>query len=71
VQKTLAQHLQRVLETLAVTQAQAMTVQAIMREQRIFFGLDYDYLEDGIARVASKARYMKVLAQHRDEVGLN
>ena len=42
-----------------------------MREQRIFFGLDYDYIEDDIAHLEGKVRYMKLLAQHRKEVRNN
>jgi hypothetical protein len=40
MEKTLAEHLQRVLEALAAAESQAATVEAIMRNQRIFFGLD-------------------------------
>jgi hypothetical protein len=68
MEKTLAQHLQRVLETLALAESQAVTVQAMMRERRLFFGLDYDYLEDDIAHLKGKVRYMQLLAQHRREV---
>jgi hypothetical protein len=71
MEKTLAEHIQRMLETLAVAEAQAATVQAMMRERRIFFGLDYDYLEDDIAHLKGKVRYMKLLAQHRMEAGKN
>jgi hypothetical protein len=71
VEKTLAQHIQRMLDTLAVAESQAATVQAIMREQRIFFGLDYDYVEEDIAHLKGKVRYMKLLAQHRREVRNN
>jgi hypothetical protein len=71
MEKTLAQQLHRVLETLAVAESQAAAVQAMMREQRIFFGLDYDYIEDDIAHLKGKVRYMKLLAQHRMEVGNN
>jgi hypothetical protein len=65
VKKTLAEQIQRVLETLAIAESQAATVHAVMREQRIFFGLDYDYLEDDIAHLKGKVRYMQLLAQHR------
>jgi len=68
MQKILAEHIQRVLETLALAETQAATVQAMMREQRFFFGLDYDYLEDDIAHLKGKVRYMQLLAQHRREV---
>ena len=68
MQKTLAEHIQRVLETLALAETQAATVQAMMREQRLFFGLDYDYLEEDIAHLKGKVRYMQLLAQQRREV---
>jgi hypothetical protein len=68
MEKTLAKHLQRVLETLAIAESQATTVQSLMREQRIFFGLDYDFLEEDIAHLKGKVRYMQLLAQHRREV---
>lgn len=71
MEKTLAEQLQRMLETLVVAESQAATVQATMREQRIFFGLDYDYIEDDIAHLKGKVRYMKLLAQHRKEVRNN
>jgi hypothetical protein len=69
--KTLAQQIQDVLKTLALAESQAATAQAMMRAQHVFWGLDYDYLEDDIARVASKARYMKALADHLDRVSRN
>jgi hypothetical protein len=59
------------LDTLAVAESQAATVQAIMREQHIFFGLDYDYVEEDIAHLKGKVRYMKLLVQHRKEVRNN
>jgi hypothetical protein len=68
MQKTLAEHIQRVLVTLALAETQAATVRAMMREQRLFFGLDYDYLEEDIAHLKGKVRHMQLLAQHRREV---
>jgi hypothetical protein len=68
METTLAEQLQRVIETLTVAKAQAATVRATMREQRIFFGLDYDYIEDDIAHLKGKVRYMELLAQRRREV---
>jgi hypothetical protein len=71
MEKTLADQIQDVMKTLAMAESQAATVQAMMREQRIFFGLDYDYIEDDIAHLKGKVRYMQFLAQHRMEVGKN
>jgi hypothetical protein len=68
METTLAEQLQRVMETLVVAESQVATVRATMREQHIFFGLDYDYIEDDIAHLKGKVRYMQLLAQHRREV---
>jgi hypothetical protein len=68
VDTTLAEQIQDVIKALAAAESQAATVQATMREQRIFLGLDYDYIEDDIARLKDKVRYMKLLAQHRRNV---
>lgn len=65
---TLAEQIQDVIKALAVAESQAATVRATMREQRIFFGLDYDFIEDDIAHLKGKVRYMKLLAQHRRDV---
>jgi hypothetical protein len=66
METALAEQLQRVIETLTVAKAQAATVRATMREQRIFFGLDY--IEDDIAHLKGKVCYMELLAQRRREV---
>ena len=65
---TLAEQIQDVIKALAVAESQAATVRATMREQRIFFGLDYDFIEDDIAHLKGKVRYMQLLAQHRRDV---
>jgi hypothetical protein len=69
--KTLAQQIQDMLKALALAEAQAVTMQETMRAQHVFWGLDYEYIEDDIARVASKARYMMQLADHLDGVSRN
>jgi hypothetical protein len=71
VKQPLAELIQRVLETLAVAESQAAIVQTTMGDQRIFFGLDYDYREKDIAHLKGKVRYMKLLADHLDSVSRN
>ena len=44
-------------------------MQATMREQHIFFGLEYQCLEDDIAHLKGTVRYMQLLALHRILVG--
>jgi hypothetical protein len=71
VDTILAEQIQDVIKALAVAESQAATVRATMREQRIFLGLDYDFIEDDIARLKDKVRYMQLLARHRRDVMSN
>jgi hypothetical protein len=71
MQKTLADQIQDVLKTLAVAEVQAATVQATMRKSHIFLGLEYGYIEDDIAHVTNKVRYMKLLAEHNTKASRN
>ncbi len=64
MEKTLADQIQDVMKTLAVAESQASAVQATMRKSHTFFGLEYSYVEDDIAHVIGKLRYMKLLAEH-------
>jgi hypothetical protein len=68
VDTTLAEQIQDVIKALAVAETQAATVRATMREQRVFVGLDYDFIEDDIARLKDKVRYMQLLPRHRRDV---
>jgi hypothetical protein len=68
VDTTLAEQIQDVIRALALAASQAAMVRATMREQRIFFGLDYDFIEDDIARLKDKVRYLQLLARRRRDV---
>ncbi|HEX3269146.1 MAG TPA: hypothetical protein VHR15_00760 [Ktedonobacterales bacterium] len=65
---TLAEQIQDVIKALALAESQAATVRATMREQRVFLGLDYDFIQDDIARLKDKVRYMQLLARRRKDV---
>jgi hypothetical protein len=68
VDTTLAEQIQDVIKALALAESQAATVRATMREQRVFLGLDYDFIQDDIARLKDKVRYMQLLARRRKDV---
>jgi hypothetical protein len=59
----LAEHLQAVIDTLVVAESQAARVTMAVREQRIHFGFEYGDVEDDIAHIRSRLRYMKALAK--------
>jgi hypothetical protein len=59
----LAEQIQAVIDTLIVAESQAARGTMAMREQRIYFGFEYGYVEDDIAHIRSRLRYMKALAE--------
>jgi hypothetical protein len=65
VEKTLAEQLQEMLETLTVAESQAAAVQATMGEQHIFLGLEYSDLNGDLMRFTWRVRHMKRLAELR------
>jgi hypothetical protein len=64
---TLSEKIQATIDALELAQAQAAHVSQTMRKQRISFGLDYNHVDDDIAHVTSKLRYLKRLAERREQ----
>jgi len=67
VNTLLAEQIQAVLDTLAVAESQAATLQATMHLNDILFGLEYSDIKGDLTRFTWKLRHMKRLAEHRGE----
>jgi hypothetical protein len=53
--------------TLKQAEAQAKEFFVAARAQRLSFGLDYNHLDDDVARLLGRLRYMELIAQrHQD-----
>jgi hypothetical protein len=66
VDSKLSEQIQATIDALTLAQTQAALVSRTLRKQRVSFGLDYNYVDDDIAHVTSKLRYLKRLAERRE-----
>jgi TorA maturation chaperone TorD len=65
MEKTLAEQIQEVIDSLQLAGSQAAKVKQTMREQHLSFGLEYNQLDDDIAQIMNRLRYLKRLAERR------
>jgi len=63
----LSAQIQTTLDALALAQTQAALVTKAMSKQHIAFGLDYSHMDDDIAHVTSKLRFLKRLTERREQ----
>jgi len=54
------------MDALALAHKEAALASLTMRKQRISFGLDCSHVEDDIAHITSKLRYLRRLAEHME-----
>ncbi len=62
VVKVVALHVSAVIATLPRVATQAKTLLQTAREAGDSFGLDYNYVDDDIARLLGRLRYMRLIA---------
>jgi hypothetical protein len=62
----LSAQIQTTMDALALAQTQATLLTKAMSKQHISFGLDYSHVDDDIAHVTSKLRFLKQLAERRE-----
>jgi hypothetical protein len=60
--KDVTRHVSRVIASLQRAEAQAKTLLQTAREQGLSFGLDYNYVDEDIARVIGRVHYMQLIA---------
>jgi len=64
----LSAQLQDTLDVLALAQTKARQTSQTMKKQRVSFGLEYGHMEDDIAHIIGKMRYMLRLAQRKEQI---
>jgi hypothetical protein len=52
------------IASLQVVEAQVKRLLKTTRERKIFFGLTYDYVDEDIAQVLGRLRYMQHVVEH-------
>ena len=63
----LSEQIQAAIDALALAQTQAALVTLAMRKQRVYFGLEYSHMDDSMADIISKLRYLKRLVERREQ----
>jgi hypothetical protein len=69
VDAKLSEQIEAIIDALALPHTLAKQVTQAMRHQRVSFGLLYSFPDDDIAQLIDKLRYIKFLAEHREQVG--
>jgi hypothetical protein len=62
--KDVAHQLSALIASLRRAETQAKTLLQITREAGLSFGLDYNYVDDDIARILGRLHYMQLIATH-------
>lgn len=63
----LSEQMQTTMDALGLAQTQAALVTKAMSKQHISFGLDYGHMDDDIAHIIGKLRFLKRLAERREQ----
>jgi hypothetical protein len=67
METTLSEQIQATIDALGLAETQAALISHRMRKQRVSFGLEYSHMDDPISQIASKLRYLKRLAERREQ----
>jgi hypothetical protein len=69
VDAKLSEQIEAIIDALAIPHTLAKDVTQTMRQQHIFFGLLYSFPDDDLGQLIDKLRYIKFLAEHREQAG--
>jgi hypothetical protein len=62
----LSEQIQATLDALAFAQIEADRVTQTMRMQGVYYGLSLSHVDQEVAQLIAKLRYLKVLAERRE-----
>ena len=65
---TLSEQVQTTLEVLEMARTAARQVAKTMKKQRVSFGHDYGHMEDDIAHIIGKIRYINLMAERKEQI---
>ena len=65
----LSEEIEGVIDALKVPHTLARHVTQTMRQRRVSFGLLYSFPDDDIGQLIDKLRYIKSLAERREQLG--
>jgi hypothetical protein len=64
--KKLSEQIQAALDVLEAAERETARATLALRRANVYLGLEYNHVEEDIARIVNKVRYMKHLTQRRE-----
>jgi hypothetical protein len=61
----MTEQIRDIIASLQVVESQVKRLLKTTRERKIFFGMTYDYVDEDIAHVIGRLRYMQHVVEHQ------
>jgi hypothetical protein len=65
--KSLGEQIHQIIESLLLVESQSRVMLSTAKEKHLSFGLAYNYIDDDIAQIIGRLRYMELVAAHQDK----
>ena len=64
--KSLVEQIHQIIDSLLLVEAQSKRMLSTAKEKHLSFGLTYNYVDDDIAQIIGRLRYMELVADRQD-----
>jgi hypothetical protein len=64
--KSLGEQVHEIIESLLLVEAQSKRMLGAAKAKHLSFGLTYNYVDDDIAQIIGRLRYMEIVANRQD-----
>jgi len=66
MKKSLEEQIHEIIESLLLVEAQSKRMLSTAKEKHLSFGLTYNYVDDDLAQIIGRLRYMELVANRQD-----
>jgi hypothetical protein len=64
--KSLVEQIHQIIDSLLLVEAQSKRMVSTAKEKHLSFGLTYNYINEDIAQIIGRLRYMELVANRQD-----
>ena len=64
--KSLGEQIHEIIESLLLVEAQSKRMLSTAKAKHLSFGLTYNYIDDDLAQIIGRLRYMEIVANRQD-----
>jgi len=65
--KSLGEQIHQIIDSLLLAESQSRGMLSTAKEKHLSFGLTYNYIDDDIAQIIGRLRYMELVADRQDK----